>query len=72
MMKRLFVPCLMMAAVVFAGSASAEDEAMELKVGDMAPDFKLMGSDGENYTLAQFKGKKHVVLAFFPKSFTPG
>ena len=72
MMKRLFVPCLMVAAVVFAGSASAEDEAMELKVGDMAPDFKLMGSDGESYTLAQFKGKKHVVLAFFPKSFTPG
>src|SRR5262245_710733 len=46
--------------------------AAELKVGDPAPDFKLTGSDGKTYTLSQFKGKKAVVLAWFPKAFTSG
>jgi peroxiredoxin Q/BCP len=43
-----------------------------LKVGDDAPDFKLQGSDGKTYKLSDFKGKKPVVLAWFPKAFTPG
>ncbi|MCH7742716.1 MAG: redoxin domain-containing protein [Proteobacteria bacterium] len=41
-------------------------------VGDAAPDFELMGSDGKTYSLAQFKGVKPVVIAFFPKAFTGG
>ena len=44
----------------------------ELKVGDMAPPFKLQGSDGKTYTLADYKGKSAVVLAWFPKAFTGG
>jgi peroxiredoxin Q/BCP len=45
--------------------------ADELKVGDKAPDFKLVGSDGKTYSLAEMKGKA-VVLAWFPKAFTGG
>jgi peroxiredoxin Q/BCP len=45
--------------------------AQELKVGDTAPDFKLVGSDGKTYSLANLKGKA-VVLAWFPKAFTGG
>jgi thioredoxin-dependent peroxiredoxin len=45
--------------------------ADELKVGDKAPDFKLQGSDGKIYSLADLKGKT-VVLAWFPKAFTSG
>jgi thioredoxin-dependent peroxiredoxin len=48
--------------------AGAED----LKVGDKAPGFSLMGSDGKTYTLDQFKGKKAVVIAWYPKAFTGG
>jgi peroxiredoxin Q/BCP len=44
----------------------------ELKVGDMAPDFTLPGSDGKTYKLSSFKGKQAVVLAWFPKAFTRG
>ena len=44
----------------------------ELKVGDAAPDFKLPGSDGKTYTLAQFKDKQPVVIAFYPKAATRG
>ena len=46
--------------------------ADELKVGDKAPDFTLKGSDGKTYKLEDFKGKKGVVLAWFPKAFTGG
>ena len=46
--------------------------AEALKVGDPAPDFSLQGSDGKTYKLSDFKRKKAVVLAWFPKAFTGG
>jgi thioredoxin-dependent peroxiredoxin len=50
------------------GIATAE----ELKVGDQAPDFSLQGSDGKTYKLSDYRGKQAVVLAWFPRAFTPG
>ena len=44
---------------------------VELKVGDMAPDFTLQASDGQTYSLSKLRGKS-VVLAWFPKAFTAG
>ena len=44
----------------------------ELKEGDKAPDFTLSSSDGRNVSLKDFKGKKSVVLYFYPKDDTPG
>ena len=46
--------------------------AEELKVGDKAPNFTLKATDGKTYSLADFKGKKGVVLAWFPKADTKG
>lgn len=43
----------------------------DLKVGDMAPDFALQGSDGKVHKLSEYKGRT-VVLAWFPKAFTGG
>ncbi len=45
-----------------------------LKVGDMAPDFTLPQSTqgAKPVTLSDFRGKKAVVLAFFPAAFTGG
>lgn len=40
--------------------------------GDAAPAFSLPATDGRTISLADFKGKKTVVLAFFPKAFTGG
>jgi peroxiredoxin Q/BCP len=47
-------------------------QTTELAVGDAAPDFTLQASDGRTYMLSDFKGKKAVVLAWFPKAFTGG
>jgi peroxiredoxin len=43
-----------------------------LKVGDEAPDFQLSSSTGKPIKLSDFRGKKAVVLAFFPAAFTGG
>jgi thioredoxin-dependent peroxiredoxin len=61
----ILFPAVMMS---FLGQLSAA----ELKPGDAAPDFKLPGTDGKTYSLADFRGKQAVVLAWFPKAFTPG
>ena len=44
----------------------------QLKAGDIAPAFTLPGSDGKTYTLADYRGREVVVLAWFPKAFTSG
>ena len=55
-----------------AAALSAQTPAPELKVGDMAPDFSLQGTDGKTYELSDFTGKQAVVLAWFPKAYTQG
>ncbi|MGE5180888.1 MAG: hypothetical protein ACM31C_02440 [Acidobacteriota bacterium] len=43
-----------------------------LAVGNPAPDFALPGSDGHVHRLADDRGKRAVVVAWFPKAFTGG
>jgi peroxiredoxin len=43
-----------------------------LKVGDTAPDFTLPATTGKPVTLSELRGKKNVVLAFYPAAFTGG
>ncbi len=57
--------CGVLAVVTAVGSAQ------ELAPGAAAPDFSLIGSDGEMHSLADMKGRA-VVLAWFPKAFTGG
>jgi peroxiredoxin Q/BCP len=53
-------------ALVLAAAASRP------QVGQDAPAFSLPGSLGKAVALADFKGQKTVVLAFYPKAFTGG
>lgn len=62
---RLFV---ILSLLVGSGAAWAAD----LVVGDPAPDFSLPGSDGSQHSLRDSTGKRGVVIAWFPKAFTPG
>ena len=67
-MKSWYLPLCAMLLLGIAGAAAAE----ELKAGDAAPAFRLVDADGNEYTLDDFKGKQGVVLAWFPRAFTPG
>ncbi|MCF8461868.1 MAG: peroxiredoxin [Flavobacteriales bacterium] len=44
----------------------------KVSVGDMAPDFELKDKDGNVVKLSSFRGKKSVVVYFYPKDETPG
>ncbi len=44
----------------------------EVTDGSLAPDFKLKSDDGKTYSLSDFRGKKEIVLYFYPKDDTPG
>ncbi len=59
--------CAVLAAAVVQGGQEGG-----LKPGDPAPPFTLPGSDGKIHTLADYKGKQPVVLAWFVKAFTSG
>ena len=86
-MLKLFAFCAAggLGFVALAAAASAQGQppqtpqqpsappqySADLKVGDMAPDFSLPGSDGKVHKLSDYRGKT-VVLAWFPKAFTGG
>jgi thioredoxin-dependent peroxiredoxin len=44
----------------------------EIKEGNKAPDFTALDQDGKKIKLSSFKGKKNIVLYFYPKDMTPG
>ncbi len=45
---------------------------MPLKENDPAPAFNVSSSTGQNISLKDYKGKKNIVLYFYPKDDTPG
>jgi len=61
-----------LARLFFLSLLFVASSAVALEVGQRAPDFKLQGSDGKTYALADFAGKRGFVLAWFPKAFTSG
>ncbi len=79
---RLSSLALALFAVLPAGLAArpAAPQPPAVKVGQAAPDFTLgylaPAGDGKyapkTVSLREFKGKKTVVLAFFPAAFSPG
>ena len=71
-MKRLVTMIVGMGVAIASFGAASAVQAAELKAGDKAPDFNLPGTDGKTYKLSDFKGKKAVVVAWFPKAKTGG
>lgn len=46
-------------------------ETNEIKIGEEAPDFTIPSHLGSSVSLGDYRGKKNVVLAFYPAAFTP-
>jgi thioredoxin-dependent peroxiredoxin len=65
-LKTLFFLFFVLGIAGFAGAGKL------LKPGDPAPDFTAKDQDGKAIKLFLYKGKKNVVLYFYPKDFTGG
>lgn len=63
---------VLLAAQFPAEAQEATVTKTTLKVGDMAPDFTLLGNDWKPVKLSEYRGKKNVVLAFYVLAFTGG
>ncbi len=57
-----------------AAAMQAADDAKKpaVEVGKPAPDFTLKNQEGKDVKLSELKGKKNVLIAFYPKDFTGG
>lgn len=49
-----------------------ERSVAEINIGDPAPDFQLPVPGNEEIRLSDFRGQRHVVLAFYPFDWSPG
>ena len=70
-MKRYAVAAALVALAAGIG-VWAQAETPMPAVGQRAPDFSLLGSDGKAHGLQSHRGRQPVVLAFYPKAFTGG
>ena len=55
-----------------AGLAAGSRLSAAVAKGDSAPDVKLQSTKGGTESISAYRGKKNVVLAFYPKAFTGG
>lgn len=67
MIRKIAVPIM----IILLGISSFAMAKITLKVGEKAPNFALMGNDGQWHKLSNFRGQ-YVVLYFYPKDETPG
>jgi len=44
----------------------------EIKVGESPPDFRLPSPGNKEFGPSDFRGKRHVILAFYPFDWSPG
>lgn len=55
-----------------AGSSERRLRNAMISPGDRAPEFTGTLAGGQKLHLRDFLGRRHVILYFFPKDFTPG
>lgn len=78
MHKPLLASLLLLALAVSAAAQQKEAKKdappppPKIKVGSTAPDFTLKDQNGNDVSLASFRGKKNIVLAFYIFAFTGG
>ena len=68
LLQRWIAIGLLGSATLLAGTAQAQTQG--LKVGDKAPAFSVISSTGKSVALADYLGKKNVVLFFYVGAFT--
>lgn len=69
---RVALGTLLAAGLQAAGSAHAQQELVDLKVGDAAPAFEATADNGKVWRSRDHVGKKLLVLYFYPAAMTGG
>ena len=69
MLKR--IKSLFLGSVFLAGGLAVAGIAMAVEIGEKAPDFTLPSTLGEDISLSQFQGKKHVLIEFYGADHDP-
>ena len=69
--KRQYARSLLWLGVLLAGVLGAGGVTAALEVGELAPDFTLPSTTGEQISLSQFRGKQPVLLEFYGSDFSP-
>lgn len=67
MKRSRFIPAILLPFVLFAFSGLVG----AIEVGEKAPDFDLVSTQGGNFKLSSFAGKKNVVIQFYVLDFAP-
>jgi len=71
-MKRSSFIFITIFLTAFCVLQSCGGNADNLSLGSAAPGFTLQDSDGNSFSLSEYKGKNPVVIYFYPKAGTPG
>ncbi len=69
--RPLGVARLILVSTTLASLLMVTGVARPLEVGEKAPDFTLPSTMGEQISLSQFRGKKHVLLEFYVRDHAP-
>ena len=64
MLQKIFATAVFLLPLAVLMSAADEDAIKPLEIGAAAPDFKLEGVDGKQYSLADFAKSKFLVVVF--------
>ncbi len=70
-MRPKSIRALFLLGVFLAGVVGMVNVSTALEVGEKAPDFTLLSTTGDEISLSQFRGKKHVLLEFYFSDFGP-
>jgi len=63
---------LLVGALAITCPLAGAEDPVKIETGKPAPDFTLKDHDGKEVKLSSFRGKKAVLIAFYPKDFTGG
>jgi len=74
LLSRLFAITLLLSATGWSAAAKKSSsglppDACELKLGDAAPDFRLLGIDGKHHTLPDYKAAKLLMVVFLSNQY---
>ena len=72
MIKKILLAFVIVTILVLTINTIMSQSYTKLEVGDTIPSFTLKDQDGHNFDIKKLRGKKPLVIYFYPKDDTPG